>query len=345
MTISGENLPPNLRTLIAIAGVCVFYRKNLLPKPLLPLILSAVTTSQTTFSSSAPAKINLLLAITGLRPDGFHSLVSLVTPISLCDTLAGTIADRDSLSCDAPGVPTDDSNLVCRATRLFREQVPSCPPIAWTLKKAIPHGAGLGGGSSDAASALMQLNAFCDHPLDAATMNALAAQLGSDVPLFLGNTPLIMRGRGEAVERLPENAVRSLCKHRFLLFKPAFGVSTAEAYDAMKRNAPHDYVSADEAEAQLAAWTADPENVPLPLFNNMERAVFRKHLALPALFKILRERHGLDPHMSGSGSACFAAISNDLALPAIEQTIREAWGESAFIAQIAPLGTSASAVI
>ena len=323
----------------------VSYRKNLPPKPLFPLIPSAVTISQTTFSANAPAKINLLLAITGLRPDGFHSLVSLVTPISLCDTLAGAPADSDSLSCDTPGVPTDDSNLVCRATRLFREQVPACPPIAWTLKKAIPHGAGLGGGSSDAASALMQLNAFCGHPLDAATMNALAAQLGSDVPLFLGNTPLIMRGRGEAVEFLPENAVRCLCKHRFLLFKPAFGVSTAEAYGAMKRNAPHDYVSADEAEAQLAAWAADPGNVPLPLLNNMERAVFRKHLALPALFKALHERHGLDPHMSGSGSACFAALSDGTALPAIEKTIREAWGESAFITQVTPLEASASSAI
>ncbi len=317
----------------------------MLPRPIFPLIFVAVTISQTTFSASAPAKINLLLAITGLRPDGFHSLVSLVTPISLCDTLAGTPAERDCLSCDEPGVPTDDSNLVCRATRLFREQVPDCPPVAWTLKKVIPHGAGLGGGSSDAASALMLLNAFCGHPLDISAMNTLAAQLGSDVPLFLGRTPLVMRGRGEAVEALPEAAVRSLCKHRFLLFKPAFGVSTAEAYGAMKRNAPHDYVSADEAEARLAAWAADPENVSLPLFNNMERAVFRKHLALPALFKILRERHGLDPHMSGSGSACFAVARDATEIPAIERTIRKAWGESAFIAHVNPLGAPAASSV
>lgn len=284
-----------------------------------------------TFTAFAPAKINLFLAITGTRPDGFHALVSLVAPISLGDTLSANISEKDLLFCDIPGVPTDGTNLVCRATTLFRERVPACPPIAWTLKKNTPHGAGLGGGSSDAAAALKILNALCKNPLDARTLNVFAAELGSDVPLFLANRPVVMRGRGECVETLPDTTAEHLRHRRFLIFKPSFGISTAEAYGAMKRNAPRDYISEAEAESRLGAWIRNPENTPLPLFNNMERAVFRKHLALPALFEMLRERHGLDSHMSGSGSACFAELGNDADVPAISQTIRVAWGENAFV--------------
>lgn len=290
-----------------------------------------MTFEKNTISAFAPAKINLFLAITGTRPDGFHSLVSLVAPISLGDTLSATPADADSLACAMPGVPTDASNLVLRATQSFRSRVPACPPIAWTLEKNVPHGAGLGGGSSDAATALNVLNALCGKPLDAKTLNTLAAELGSDVPLFLGKRPVVMRGRGEHVEALPEAAFENLRRRRFLLFKPVFGVSTAEAYKAMKQNAPHDYISEASAESRLGAWLADPGNTQLPLFNNMERAVFRKHLALPALFEILRNRHKLEPRMSGSGSACFAEIDANTPLPEIEKTIRSAWGGSAFI--------------
>ncbi len=290
-----------------------------------------------TFTDFAPAKINLFLAITGTRPDGFHSLISLVAPISLGDTLTATIATSDSLSCNTPGVPTDSTNLVCRATTLFRERVPACPPIAWELQKNTPHGAGLGGGSSDAATALKILNTICRNPLDAETLNSIAAKLGSDVPLFLANRPVVMRGRGERVEILPVPAIEALSRRRFLLFKPAFGVSTLEAYRAMRRNAPHDYISEDEAESRLATWLSAPQAEPLPFFNNMERAVFRKHLALPALFEILRERHGLNPHMSGSGSACFAEIAPESDLASISQSIRSAWGESAFIRSVNPV--------
>lgn len=282
----------------------------------------------------APAKINLMLAVTGTRPDGFHALVSLVAPISLGDSLEAADAAADSLACDAPGVPTDSSNLVLRATELFRTRVPACAPVAWRLEKRVPHGAGLGGGSSDAAAALRLLNARCGNALAEAELRELAAGLGSDVPLFLSGVPVVMRGRGERVEALPPAAAANLRGRRFLLFKPAFGVSTAEAYGAMKRNAPRDYVSEAEAEARLRAWTDAPESAPLPLFNNMERAVFRKHLALPALFEILRERCGLEAHKSGSGSACFAEISDATDVHAAARVVRECWGETAFVREI-----------
>lgn len=315
-----------------------FGRKTLRRRLLFPLNLCAVPIEKTTLSAFAPAKINLSLAVTGRRPDGFHELISLVAPISLGDTLTATPAEADSLACSEPEVPNDASNLVMKATLRFRDRVPSCPPIAWELTKCVPHGAGLGGGSSDAATALKILNRLCGNPLDAGKLYALGAELGSDVPLFLAGNPVIMRGRGERIETLPARATAHLLARRFLIFKPAFGVSTAEAYAAMKRNAPHDYVSEATAEASIRTWLEAPEKLPLPLFNNMERAVFRKHLALPALFEKLRNTHNLDPHMSGSGSACFAETAEATDLPAVTQSIRDAWGESAFIRTVTIVG-------
>ena len=283
----------------------------------------------------APAKINLLLAITGLRPDGFHALTSLVAPLNLGDTLWLELAPagqtHDTLSCAMPGVPTDGSNLVLRAAALFREKFPPLRPVHFSLEKDVPHGAGLGGGSSDAASALLLLNEFCEFPLPPEKLRALAAQLGSDCPLFLSARPVIMRGRGEEIENLSAEETASLRGKKLLLFKPDFGVSTAAAYGAMKASQGADYISAAEADSLLAAWRKKPASSPLPLFNNMERPVFAKHLALPALLDFLREKFQLAPRMSGSGSACFAFLPDGANVSAIRQTILQAWGESAFV--------------
>ena len=288
------------------------------------------------FEGRAPAKINLMLAITGTRTDGFHNLVSLVAPVpALHDVLTMTLrpeADEDSLSCEMPGVPCDASNLVLRAAAAFRSRVPSFPHAHFNLQKNIPHGAGLGGGSSDAATAiLLMAEAAGNATPDRETLREIAAEIGSDCPLFLAGTPVVMRGRGELTEKLSPEENAAIAAKKFLIFKPAFGVSTAEAYGAMKREAPRYYTDEKTAEEKLSAWRNAPAGTPLPLFNDMEAPVFKKHLALPALFKILRERFALDPHMSGSGSACFAEISPKTELPAVIALIRECWGETAVI--------------
>jgi 4-diphosphocytidyl-2-C-methyl-D-erythritol kinase len=299
-----------------------------------------------THSAPAPAKINLLLAITGVRADGFHSLVSLVAPIALSDTLRLHLADApaaraipapasapavaDTLECDFPGVPTDASNLVLKAAAAFRASFPALPPAHFVLEKQIPHGAGLGGGSSDAATALRLLNHAAGDPLSDAVLTELAARLGSDCPLFLGGKPVVMRGRGERVEQLGEAECTALRGQRILLFKPAFGVSTADAYKAMRVSGT-DYVAEADAEARLAAWRSSPSVLPPPLFNNMETAVFRKHPALPALLDRLRADFALAPRMSGSGSACFTFLPDGFDSAPAAACVRECWGESAFV--------------
>lgn len=283
----------------------------------------------------APAKINLLLAITGVRADGFHNLVSLVAPIAFGDDLhldavAGLRADE--LLCDFPGVPTDGTNLVMKAAAAFRRDFPDTPFVRFTLVKRTPHGAGLGGGSSDAAAALNLLNDLTGKPFSPEKLASLAAELGSDCPLFLDGAPVIMRGRGERVEKLSGAERAALSGRRLLLFKPDFGVSTVEAYKAMKADGGM-YVNEVEPETALKVWRLMPAKAPLPLYNNMERAVFAKHLALPALLEELRAKFGLAPRMSGSGSACFAFLPEGFdAVPAIA-AIRAAWGASAFAAE------------
>lgn len=296
----------------------------------------------------SPAKINLFLAVTGRRADGFHELVSLVSPLTFGDTLHGDWAgdgEGHSLGCDQPDVPLDASNLILKAARLFDAALPCVAPTAvrgvrFTLEKRIPMGAGLGGGSSNAVAALRVLNALHGHPLAEEALEPLAAQLGSDCPLFLRGGPVVMRGRGERVETLAPSLAARLSGQRLLVFKPAFGVSTPWAYRRMVEmeaaEAGCAYLPAAEAERHLTAWLStggEGGDVGGLLRNNMERAVFSKYLALPVLQEHLRNRFGLSARMSGSGSACFALLEPD-APPArvteILGVIREAWGARVF---------------
>jgi len=279
----------------------------------------------------APAKINLFLAITGPRADGFHELISLVCPLDWGDTLllnAKPGASADTLECDLPEVPTDATNLVLKAAAAFRQRT-AAPPAHFTLRKAVPAGAGLGGGSSDAAAALRGLNQLAAQPLGLDELRACAAEVGSDVPLFLENAPVIMRGRGEKIEVLPEAARAALRGRELLVFKPPFGIPTAWAYKRMRAKAPEWYVPAAVAEKKLADWRRAPAWETLPLENNLEFPAFEKFASLPALLEELRQRFGLRCRMSGSGSACFALMDNRSQLPAMEQTIRAAWGPAA----------------
>ena len=283
----------------------------------------------------APAKINLFLAVTGRRTDGFHDLVSVVAPLDFGDTVHVEPEETFSLRCDAPDVPCDETNLVLKAARAFAAAVPDWRGgAAFSLEKRIPMGAGLGGGSSDAVAALRALNKLAGEPLSFAALGQLAAQLGSDCPLFLAGGPVVMRGRGERVEPLPETAARRLAGRQLLLFKPEFGISTPWAYAQLAAEAPGNYLPAAEAEERLAAWLREA-SAPAEalLFNNMERAAFAKHLGLPTLLDDLRARYGIAPRMSGSGSACFAFLNADTPTREVTAHIRRSWGESAFVAR------------
>ena len=289
----------------------------------------------------APAKLNLFLAVTGRRADGFHDLVSLVAPLDFGDTLELEPNEHYSLTCSDPTLAADDTNLVAKAAQAFAEATGRPRAGSWRLNKRVPVGAGLGGGSSDAVAALKALNEWRGRPLAPAKLHELAAGLGSDCPLFLHEGPVIIRGRGERVTPLEGEAAQRLRGRRVLIFKPDFPVPTAWAYGQFARDAfqdagssgrPRPYLSEADAEARLAAWLADTAAPAEALaLNNFERVVFAKYLALPAMLAELRDEFGLAGRLSGSGSACFALIDDSTPVDAIAGHIRRGWGSSALV--------------
>jgi 4-diphosphocytidyl-2-C-methyl-D-erythritol kinase len=245
---------------------------------------------------SAPAKVNLSFEIKGRRADGFHEIETLMVPISLADGLTIDRGDEDAqihFSCDDPSLPLGQENLVVRAAMLFRERTGIGTGVTIALEKKIPHGAGLGGGSSDAASALLGLNEVFDRRLPEDELLDLAARLGSDVPFFLARSPAICRGRGELVTPVSFAAGFSL-----LLLKPDFGVPTRWAYGKWK----------ESRELPGIDYSAQAfENVRF--VNDLERPVFEKFVFLARLKTWLRRQPQVAAAlMSGSGSTMFAVL-------------------------------------
>lgn len=284
-------------------------------------------------SIQAPAKLNLSLAVVGRGADGFHRLVSCVAPITLADELAfapgGSV---DQLSCDDASVPADASNLVLRAADAFRAAHPAAPRGHFRLRKSVPHGAGLGGGSSDAAAALRLLNQASGNPLDADALRRIAAQVGSDCAFFIDPAPCVMRGRGERLERLPAATAAAFRDRRVLLLKPAFGVATADAYGWLA--ARGQYAEEAACEAALASALPDPARV-VALGNALQAPVFAHQPRLAEGLAALRARLGIRAVMTGSGSACFAWEETPVDLDAVRRTLEPAWGAGIWIARAA----------
>ena len=282
----------------------------------------------------SPCKVNYMLAITGVRPDGFHNLVSLVAPTRFGDELFIEEAGADSIECNLEGVPCDESNLVMKAAALFRRATMMNRFFKFRLEKKVPHGAGLGGGSSNGAAALLALNKICGEPLSMGELERLSATLGSDCPLFLSGKPVVMRGRGEEVSDLPQSARDLISSLKLLIFKPDFSINTGLAYKRM-RELKNIYIPEAEAEKMLEDWLKNPSIESLPLVNNMQIPAFEKFPALEAIINFVKKEHNLPCLMSGSGSACFAITNgrDPEALPRLKAGIRERLGQSCFIAE------------
>ena len=271
-----------------------------------------------------PAKINLSFKILRRREDGFHEIETLMAPISLCDEL--TIEPNESglvFSVDDPSLSTGEANLVVRAARSFFADVHEEPRVRITLRKKIPHGAGLGGGSSDAASTLLGLNQLYGGRLPSSRLTNVAAGIGSDVPFFLGQSAAWCRGRGEIVEpaTVPSMPV--------LLLKPQFGISTPWAYLRWR----------DSRELPGVDFAAQSVG-ELSLQNDLEPPVFEKHIFLAQMKGWLRAQpEVVAALMSGSGSTMFAvlreaAAANELARRAREQLDPLLW---TFVSEISGL--------
>ena len=276
-------------------------------------------------SLTAPAKINLSLRILGKRPDGFHELETFMVPIGLADTLEVShgVGRGIALTCNDPEIPLGAENLCVKAAEAFRATTGLDHGIAITLLKRIPHGAGLGGGSSDAAAVLKGLNEFFDHPLVDEELYQIAASLGSDVPFFLGNGAAWCRGRGEILEPASAPANRTL-----LLIKPPFAVPTAWAYKKYAELKESGKLP-DLAEKQFLG--------DLEIVNDLEAPVFDKYILLSVMKIWLREQLGVEStFMTGSGSTMVAVLalgSSADQMAAIKQGVVAKFGETMWMCQ------------
>lgn len=282
----------------------------------------------------SPAKINLFLAITGRRADGYHNLVSVVAVLDFGDTLtfqATGVAGETALNSSDASLAVDESNLVIKAVKAFRLKTGWEGGVRISLTKNIPLGAGLGGGSSDATTTLLGLNRLAGDLLSDIEMQALAARLGSDCVLFLRKKPSVLTGRGETAQLLPSQAAERISGRELVLFKPHFGIATPWAYSQMIKSAPTSYINVEKAERRLTDWVDDAKApAEALLYNNMESVAFAKYLALPALMTQLKQK-GFNTLMSGSGSACFALLSPGQSVRELTTIVREAWGADTFI--------------
>lgn len=247
----------------------------------------------TTTTYQAPAKINLSLRVTGKRDDGYHNVDILMAKLDLTDSLDFHNSRTTTLQCEMPGVPTDESNLVIKAVREFEKAYGRKAKQKITLTKNIPHGAGLGGGSSDAAITLRACNDIIGTNYSDEELSTMAAALGSDVPFFLN--PVISRctGRGEIVTPVPELAEWS---SPIVLLKPQFAVSTPSAYKLLR------------GAHRIKGVNYNPQVIDgIKLVNELERAVFTKFPVLGFTKMWLLGQPGVRAAlMCGSGSTLFA---------------------------------------
>jgi len=259
----------------------------------------------------APAKINLSLKILSRREDGFHEIETLIAPISLCDEI--NIERKKSgqgidFHCDDPSVPRAEDNLVVRAANRFFAATKLTPATSIDLKKKIPHGAGLGGGSSDAAATLLALNRLFETKLSREELAKLGSDIGSDVPFFIFESAATCRGRGELVTPAQLPGQLSI-----LLLKPDFVVATAWAYSRWhdSREIPGVTYAAQEFAGQT-------------FVNDLERPVFEKFVFLAQLkMWLLKQPEVGAALMSGSGSTVFAVLRGGQDTEAIAERARD----------------------
>jgi 4-diphosphocytidyl-2-C-methyl-D-erythritol kinase len=269
---------------------------------------------------AAPAKINLNLRVLGRNEaTGYHDLETWMIPVTLADTLRVELREAPgiALTCTDPELDSGSGNLAWKAAESFLRESGHAGGVAIELHKHIPHGAGLGGGSSDAAAVLQALNEQAGRPLDDTGLENLGARLGSDIPFFIRSRPAMARGRGEILEPRPLPQPLDL-----LLLKPPFAVDTAWAY---RRWSDGNFCPLE--------WTAPQLHDGIEIFNDLERPVLAKFIILAALKKWLLG-HSLvaAAGMSGSGSCLFAILRDARGAGQLAAEAREEFGRTLWTA-------------
>ena len=269
----------------------------------------------TTVTILAPAKINLYLNVAGKRPNGYHDIESVMQSISLFDTLTVTkneVKDENKISLESRGVsiPTGENNLICRAAKAFFEaQKMTSYDVAFSIEKKIPTEAGLGGGSADAAAALIALDRLYETNLSVDEMCGIGVKLGADVPFCIKKGTVTAEGIGEIM-----NPIAPMPKCTLVVAMPKGGkVSTTEAYrkiDALESGT--DVIFNDFLEAMK---NGDLTEVSAKMYNKFELVTPEETGSL-ALVRVMTELGAIGSRMSGSGASVFGVFPDEKAAKA-----------------------------
>ncbi len=259
----------------------------------------------TSFTLPSYAKINLNLRVLGKRPDGFHELCTVFQTVSLHDSLSFSENEDIRLTCDDRRILTDKRNLVVKAANLLRERCGIRHGVSLHLKKRIPAPGGLGGGSSNAAVALIGLSRLWKLDLSADGLQSMACELGSDVPYFLTGGTAIGSGRGTQIEPIEDIQTPHL-----LIVTPNVRVSTPDAFKSL--DAPN--LTTSDAERILIVCRFEARKLDLlhsVLTNDMEPAVFAAYPEIERVKDTLLRLGAVGAMMSGSGASVFAVFDNE----------------------------------
>lgn len=260
----------------------------------------------TTLYEGAFAKLNLTLDVLGKRPDGYHDLQSVMQTISIRDDVEIDVETGKpwKLLCSNPDIPTDERNLAWKAAKVFCDTMKKEPDgLEIRITKRIPSGAGLGGGSADAAAVLRALNRHYGAPLSILALAELGAQVGSDVPFCTLCGTAMVEGRGERLRKLPD-----LPECIFVVCKPEFSVSTPELYQKIDQVAIA--CRPDNQAMERALLSGNLNQVADQLCNVFDPLVTSEHLELNYIKSICNTYGALNQQMTGSGSAVYAMMPN-----------------------------------
>ncbi len=262
----------------------------------------------------SPAKINLFLRICGKRPDGYHELFSLMCCVTLFDELSLQIGGGKTIEihCSHPDVPADDSNLAHRAASLFLRKLNSAQGVDIYLNKNIPVAAGLGGGSSNAASVLMALNTYYERPFTQEQLMEMGLTLGADVPFFIFQKPAIATGIGEKLE-----AFEAALPYHILLLYQGISISTAETYQNLNFG-----LTNDQKKPTSNSLKRDRFDPARHLTNDLERVTVAKYPEIGLAKEKLLNLGAIGALMSGSGPTVFGLFDNAETAKSANQSLR-----------------------
>lgn len=258
-----------------------------------------------TLYEGAYAKLNLTLDVTGKREDGYHDIQSVMQTISVRDDVEIDIGTGKpwKLLCTDETIPTDETNLAWKAAKVYCDTLHKDPDgLEIRIHKRIPAGAGLGGGSADAAAVLRALNRYYGEPLSLFALAELGVQVGSDVPFCVICGTAMVEGRGERVRKLPD-----MPDCIFVVVKPEFSVSTPELYQKLDEIAIAQRPNNKAMESALLA--GDLLKVSENLCNVFDPVVTQEHLEMNYIKSLLHQYGAVNYQMTGSGSAIFAVVS------------------------------------